>query len=325
MSEKIERQATIPPQLAGSRLDQVLAQLFPEFSRSRLQGWLKAGDILVDGQELKPRDKVVGGETIALQVVLEDTGRVTAEAIELDIVHEDQQILVINKPAGLVVHPGAGNAAGTAQNALLHHCPDLAGVPRSGIVHRLDKDTSGLMVVAKTLGAHKILVEQLQARSVKREYLALVNGTFTAGGKVDAAIGRHPRDRTRMAVTDAGKEAVTHYRIAERFLAHTLLRVSLETGRTHQIRVHLTHIGHGLVGDPVYGGRLLLPKGATEELREALRRFGRQALHAARLGLLHPASGEEMSWEVPLPADMEALLALLREASPWPDGAGRGR
>lgn len=316
MPQPIDRSAIVPPELAGARLDQALAQLFPEFSRSRLQHWIRAGEVAVDGKVLRPRDKLLGGERVELSGSLDEGGEVEAQAIGLDVVHEDESILVINKPEGLVVHPGAGNPEGTVQNALLHHAPALAAVPRAGIVHRLDKDTTGLMVVAKTLEAHKALVDQLQARTVKREYLALVNGTFSAGGKVDQPIGRHPRDRTRMAVLDGAREAVTHYRVAERFQAHTLLRVSLETGRTHQIRVHMQHIGHPLVGDPVYGGRLLLPKGATDSVREALRGFRRQALHATRLGLDHPRSGEPMSWEVPAPADMAGLLDLLRRESP---------
>lgn len=317
MPEMIERIATVPAECAGSRLDQVLAQLFPEFSRSRLQQWVKGGAVLVDGKVLRPKDKLFGGETVVVGATVEAADDVAAEDIPLPIVYEDDEILVIDKPVGLVVHPGAGNAAGTLQNALLHHAPSLAGVPRGGIVHRLDKDTSGLMVVAKTLSAHKQLVEQLQARTVKREYLALVSGTFTAGNRIEAPIGRHPRDRTRMAVVDNGREAITHYRIAQRFQAHTLLRVALETGRTHQIRVHMAYIGHPLVGDPVYGGRLLLPKGATDTVREALRGFRRQALHATRLALIHPASGDEMSWEAPVPADMQALLDVLDRESPW--------
>jgi 23S rRNA pseudouridine1911/1915/1917 synthase len=316
MTETVHRSSTVPPEAAGSRLDQVLAQLFPEFSRSRLQQWIRAGEVTVDGQVLKPKDKLVGGETVVLAGVLEEASAVAAESIALDIVYEDEGILVINKPPGLVVHPGAGNVQGTVQNALLHHAPALAGVPRAGLVHRLDKDTSGLMVIAKTLQAHKLLVEQLQERSVKREYLALVNGTFTAGGRIEAPVGRHPRGRTRMAVTASGRPAVTHYRIAERFQAHTLLRVSLETGRTHQIRVHMAHIRHGLVGDPVYGGRLVQPKGSSDVAREALRGFHRQALHATKLGLLHPETGEEMSWERDMPTDMQELLAVLRRECP---------
>jgi 23S rRNA pseudouridine1911/1915/1917 synthase len=317
MPEQIRRTAVVPPESAGSRLDQALATLFPEFSRSRLQQWIKEGAVEVDGRVLRPKDKLFGGETIVLNAVVELSDAVQPQDIGLNLLYEDDQILVVDKPVGLVVHPGAGNAEGTLQNALLHHEPGLAGVPRAGIVHRLDKDTSGLMVVAKTLQAHAALVEQLQARTVKREYMALVNGTFTGGGKVDAPIDRHPRDRVRMAVVETGREAITHYRIAKRFLAHTLLRVALETGRTHQIRVHMAYIGHPLVGDPVYGGRMMLPKGASDTVREALRGFRRQALHATRLALTHPASGEEMSWETPMPADMQALLATLEQESPW--------
>lgn len=316
MSEAIQRSAIVPPEQAGSRLDQVLAQLFPEFSRSRMQQWVRDGAVLVDGNARRPRDKVFGGEQIEVNAVLEDVISVRPQAIELDIVYEDAHLLVVNKPAGLVVHPGAGNLEGTVQNALLYHQPALAGVPRSGIVHRLDKDTSGLMVVAKTLQAHNSLVMQLQERSVRREYLALVAGTFTAGGTVEAPIGRHPRDRLRMAVVASGREAVSHYRIAQRFQAHSLLLVTLETGRTHQIRVHMAHIGHSLVGDPLYGGRMMLPKGASDAVREGLSAFRRQALHATRLGLVHPESGEEMLWETPPPADMQDLLELLERESP---------
>lgn len=316
MSEAIQRSAIVPTESAGSRLDQVLAQLFPEFSRSRMQQWVRDGAVLVDGQTMRPRDKVFGGEQVEVNAVLEDVISVRPQAIELDIVFEDAHILVVNKPAGLVVHPGAGNLEGTVQNALLHHQPALAGVPRSGIVHRLDKDTSGLMVVAKSLQAHNSLVMQLQERSVRREYVALVAGTFTAGGTVEVPIGRHPRDRLRMAVVENGREAVSHYRVAQRFQAHTLLLVTLETGRTHQIRVHMAHIGHPLVGDPLYGGRMMLPKGASDAVREGLSGFRRQALHATRLGLVHPDSGEEMLWEVPPPADMQSLLELLEQESP---------
>lgn len=317
MSIAIQRTAIVPPEHAGSRLDQVLAQLFSEFSRSRLQQWVKEGAVLVDGRVLRPRDKLLGGESITVNAAVEAVDEVRPQAIALNVVYEDDAILVIDKPAGLVVHPGAGNPEGTLQNALLHHAPALAGVPRSGIVHRLDKDTSGLMVAAKTLQAHKALVDQLQARTVKREYLALVNGTFTAGGRIEAPVGRHPRDRIRMAVVDTGREAVTHYRIQQRYQAHTLLLAALETGRTHQIRVHMAHIGHPLVGDPLYGGRLQLPKGATETVREALRGFRRQALHATRLALQHPASGEEMGWEAPPPDDMQVLLNTLEQEAPW--------
>ena len=301
----------IPPSCAGMRLDQALAQLFDEYSRSRLSQWLKAGQVRVNGQQLRGRDKVWGGEQVEIHAELEEQTDWQAEAIPLDIVYEDEQLIVINKPAGLVVHPAAGNPAGTLVNALLHHDASLNMVPRAGIVHRIDKDTSGLLVVARTLPAQKSLVEQLQAHSLLREYQAVVTGVLTAGGTVDAAVGRHPVQRKRMAVIPSGKPAVTHYRVMERFRAHSLIGCRLETGRTHQIRVHMAHIHHPLVGDPVYGGRLRLPKGCNEALTESLRHFHRQALHAARLGLVHPASGKSVEWEAVLPADMVSLLAAL--------------
>lgn len=312
MHETIRLAARIPDEQAGRRLDQVLAELFPEYSRSRLSQWIKAGQVRLDDRLPRPRDAVLGGEQVLIEAELEPEGRVEAEAIPLDIVHEDAAILVLHKPAGLVVHPAAGNPAGTLQNALLHHDPDLAALPRAGIVHRLDKDTSGLMVVARSLAAHKSLVEQLQARTMGREYEAVVRRVLTAGGTIDAPIGRHGVDRKRMAVTPGGKPAVTHYRVLERFRGHTHVRVRLETGRTHQIRVHMAHIHCPLVGDPVYGGRPRIPKGTGEALRQALRRFPRQALHAVRLTLRHPLQGVEMSWESPLPEDVLALLAVLR-------------
>lgn len=314
MKETVELNASVPAEAAGSRLDQVLAGLFPEYSRSRLQQWVKAGQVTVDGLCLRPRDRMAGGECVRVRATLEAEVALLPEPIQLDVIHEDDDILVINKPAGLVVHPGAGNPGGTLQNALLHRHPSLETVPRCGIVHRLDKDTSGLLVVALNLRAQAALAEQIQKRTMGREYDALVNGTFTAGGTVDAPLGRHPRDRKRMAVnhSGSGRAAVTHYRIAERFLAHTLLRVHLETGRTHQIRVHMAWIRHPLVGDPVYAGRARLPKGADEQVRSALASLGRQALHAARLTLAHPASGERMQWDAPRPMDIESLLEILR-------------
>ena len=305
--------AKVPAAAAGRRLDQVLTELFPDYSRSRLQAWIKTGRVTVNGQVPRPRDKVWEGDELALQAVESVETPWTGEAMALDVVYEDADILVINKPAGLVVHPAAGNWAGTLVNALLHHAPELAHLPRAGVVHRLDKDTSGLLVVARTLAAHKSLVAQLQARTVKREYHAVVNGVMTAGGTVEAPIARHPVDRKRMAVVGGGREAVSHYRVVERFRAHTHITVQLETGRTHQIRVHMAHIHHSLVGDPTYGGRLRLPPACTEALRTALRAFKRQALHAGALGLLHPARGEAMHWEVPLPADMAQLLEVLRD------------
>lgn len=310
--EARQLEAQVPEAAAGRRLDQVLAELFPDYSRSRLQQWVKEGNCLVDGRRLRPRDKVLGGEHIALSVVLEADTSFEPEPIPLDIVYEDDALLVINKPAGLVVHPAAGNWQGTLLNALLHHFPPIDKVPRAGIVHRLDKATTGLLVVAKTVEAQTALVEQLQARSFTREYDAVVNGVLTGGGTVDAPIGRHPVDRKRMAVVRNGKPAVTHYRLAERFRAHTHIKVQLETGRTHQIRVHMAHQHYPLVGDPVYGGRLRIPPACSDALQQMLRRFGRQALHASRLGLVHPVSGDYMEWTVPLPEDMQRLLEVLR-------------
>ncbi len=313
----------IPERLAGRRLDQVLAELFPDYSRSRLQQWIKQGRVTVDGQVRRRRDKLSGGERIELRPTEERQATCEAQDIPLNIVFEDEHLIVIDKPAGFVVHPAAGHHDGTLQNALLHHDPDLAALPRSGIVHRLDKDTTGLMVVARSLKAHKSLVEQLQARTVKRRYLALVQGLVVAGGTIDAPIGRHPVDRKRFAVTPTGKEAVTHYRVAERFPHHTLLQVTLETGRTHQIRVHMAHLRHPLVGDPQYG-RIRLPPGTSEALTAVLRNFRRQALHAERLTLAHPASGRTVSWKSPLPADFAHLLETLRreygENDPAEDG-----
>ena len=309
----IQREATVTEAQHGKRLDQVAAELFPDYSRSRLQAWIRDGALLIDGTALRPRDRVEAGNRLVLNAELQEEVSWQGEAIDLAPIHEDEDILVIDKPAGLVVHPAAGNRSGTLVNALLSAYPELAALPRAGIVHRLDKDTSGLMVVARSLRAHTSLVEQLQARSVSREYAAVCIGAMTGGGTVDEPIGRHPRARKKMAVVaSGGKPAVTHYRVEERFAHHTLVAVRLETGRTHQIRVHMAHIRYPLVGDPVYGGRPRLPRGAAPELVDTLRQFPRQALHARRLGLEHPGSGESCSWEAPLPADMEALLDCLR-------------
>ncbi|MEQ4573770.1 MAG: 23S rRNA pseudouridine(1911/1915/1917) synthase RluD [Gammaproteobacteria bacterium] len=309
------RQAVVPDQAAGRRFDAVLAELFPEFSRSRLAEWIKSGDVLLDGEPARPRDPVRGGETVRLQAVLETQTHAEPQDIPLDILYQDDQVFVVNKPAGLVVHPGAGNPDGTLVNALLFRDPALSALPRAGVVHRLDKDTSGVMVVARTLQAQTALVEQLAAREVHRQYLAVVVGALVSGGTANAAIERHPRDRLRMAVREDGKEAVTHYRLRERFRAHTALECRLETGRTHQIRVHMAHLKHPIVGDPLYGGPLKLPKGATEDLVAGLRGFKRQALHAETLEFAHPASGEPVRAVAPVPADMQRLLAVLREDS----------
>lgn len=303
----------VPPQLSDKRLDQAAAELMPEHSRSRLQSWIKSGALTVNGTVRKPRDKVMLDDVLDLDAEPEVQVTWEAEPISLDIVYEDEHLLVINKPAGLVVHPAAGHADGTLVNALLNHAPEVENLPRAGIVHRLDKDTSGIMVVARSLIAHTSLVDQLQTRTMGREYEAVVVGSLTGGATVDAPIGRHPQDRKRMAVVSSGKPAVTHYRLLERFAAHTHIQCKLESGRTHQIRVHMTHVRHPLVGDPAYGGRLRLPKGTTEELRQALAAFSRQALHARRLTLEHPETGETLSWEVPLPEDMVQLIEALRK------------
>ncbi|MFQ3790312.1 23S rRNA pseudouridine(1911/1915/1917) synthase RluD [Halomonas sp. A29] len=312
MPQTVEAQQRVPISLAGSRLDQAAAELFADHSRERLKNWIKEGALTVDGRPAKPKDKMAGGEWLQLAAILEEEARFEPEAIPLDIVHEDGQVLVIDKPAGLVVHPAAGNRDGTLLNALLHHCPSLAMVPRAGIVHRLDKDTTGLMVVAKTLAAQTALVEQLQARTMSREYDAVCVGVMTSGGTVDAPIGRHPKDRKRQAVHASGKPAVTHYRVVERFRTHTHVRCRLETGRTHQIRVHMAHRRFPLVGDPVYGGRLKLPAGASDELKDLLRGFPRQALHARKLAFRHPANGETVEFRAPLPDDLLLLIDYLR-------------
>ncbi len=309
----IEINQYLPEETSGQRLDQALTTLFPDYSRARVQEWLKSGCLFVNGQLLKGRERVLGGEHITGCIVLaEETGD-QAQDLPLDVRYADEDILVLCKPVGLVVHPAAGNPDGTLVNALLHHYPELAMLPRAGIVHRLDKDTSGLMVVARSVRAHTSLVEQLQVRSMGREYIAICNGVPTAGRTIDEPIARHGVDRQRMAVTPTGKPAVTHFRVTERFRAHALLRVKLETGRTHQIRVHLSYIRYPLIGDQVYGGRLLrLPPHMEAAQAEVIRNFRRQALHAARLSLQHPASGETLSWEADAPADFQALLLALR-------------
>ncbi|GAB3062448.1 23S rRNA pseudouridine(1911/1915/1917) synthase RluD [Stenotrophomonas tumulicola] len=309
------RQATVPDTAAGRRFDAVLAELFPEFSRSRLSEWIKSGDVLLDGVPARPRDPVRGGEIATLHAVMETQTHAEPEDIPLNVLYEDEHLFVIDKPVGLVVHPGAGNPSGTLVNALLFRDPSLSALPRAGIVHRLDKDTSGVMVVARTLQAQTALVEQLSERQVHRQYLAVVVGALVAGGTADAPIDRHPRDRLRMGVRDDGKEAITHYRLRDRFRAHTALECRLETGRTHQIRVHMAHLRHPIVGDPLYGGALKLPKGASEELVAALRGFKRQALHAETLEFVHPMTGQPLRNSAVVPADMQHLIKVLREDS----------
>lgn len=307
----IKRKFTIPPSYFGMRLDQALTELLPEYSRSRIQHWLTHGQITVNGNMEKPKTKVIGEESVEVHATLEQEQHWAPEAIELDIIHEDAAMMVINKPAGMVAHPAAGNLHGTLVNALLHHCPELESLPRAGLIHRLDKDTTGLLVIAKTLEAHTQLVKQMQSREIKREYIAIVNGQAPGSGTVDAPIGRHPVHRQKMAINPLGKPAVTHYHALDYFRAHTLLKVILETGRTHQIRVHMASLGHPVTGDQLYG-QLRLPARCPEALQLALRAFLRQALHARKLTLLHPLSGKEYTWQAPTPDDMQRLIDLLR-------------
>ncbi|WP_460526724.1 23S rRNA pseudouridine(1911/1915/1917) synthase RluD [Chitinimonas naiadis] len=305
---------TVPKEMGGGRLDAVLAKLLPDYSRSRLARWIDEGSVLLDGKAATPKTKLWGGEAITVEIIPDpQENAFQAEPVDFPVVYEDATIVVIDKPAGLVVHPAAGNWSGTLLNGLLHRFPELASVPRAGIVHRLDKDTSGLMVVARTIKAQTELVRQLQARSVKRHYMAIAQGSLSQDGIVNAPIGRDPRNRLKMAVVPSGKPAVTHYSVLERFLRHTLVECRLETGRTHQIRVHMAHLGHSLAADPVYGGKQYV---VSPALAAMLAQFSRQALHAARLALVHPDSGQTMEWTSPLPDDMQALLQQLREEKP---------
>jgi 23S rRNA pseudouridine1911/1915/1917 synthase len=313
MSSSATLRARIPEALTGLRLDQALATVFDQHSRSRLQGWIREGRVRLDDRIVSQRHRIQGGEKVEIEVVYDTVQAAQAEAIDLDIIHEDTHIIVINKPAGLVVHPGAGNQQHTLMNALMHHTDELGKLPRAGIVHRLDKDTTGLMVIAKTPEAHTRLVAAIQARRVRRQYLALVRGELIGGGTIDQPVGRHPVKRTRMAIHHAGKPARTHYVIEERLRGFTLLRCSLETGRTHQIRVHMASLKHPVVGDPVYGGRAFVPPGYAESVRDSIRAFKRQALHACLLELAHPDSGELMSWQAPLPDDFSDLLGVIRD------------
>ena len=313
MMDSVNREASVPAALAGERLDRAAAEIWTEFSRSRIRQWIDSGELRVDGATGRAKQRVRGGETLVIDAVVEAETVARPEAIPLAIVHEDDSLIVIDKPPGLVVHPGAGNPAGTLLNALLHHDATLERVPRAGLVHRLDKDTSGLIVIARDLSAQHRLAAMLEARTIRRTYRAVCQTVLTGGGVVDAPIGRHPRERTRMAVREGGRESRTNYRVVERFRAHTHIELALESGRTHQIRVHMAHIRAPLVGDPVYGGRPRLPKQPAPALVEALRAFPRQALHAARLEFPHPVSGEPMQFESALPDDFGALLDALRE------------
>lgn len=318
MTNEALKQA-VPPELAGERLDRALARMFPEYSRTRLKDWITRGLVTVDGRAMRPRDTLAGGEAVLLRPRSEPAVTSRPEEIALDVVHEDADVLVVNKPPGLVVHPGAGNPGGTLMNGLLHHAPEVVDLPRAGIVHRLDKDTSGLLLVGKNLHAHTALVRQMSGREIERRYLAVCTGVLTGGGTIDAPIGRHRVDRLRMSVRDDGKPAVTHYRVLERFAAHTYISVQLESGRTHQIRVHFAWKRYPVLGDPLYGGRLALPAGAGERLQDVLRSFRRQALHAARLEFNHPRAGSRVVAEAPLPKDFTELLDALREDAARPE------
>jgi 23S rRNA pseudouridine1911/1915/1917 synthase len=303
----------IPERMTGERIDAAIARMLPEYSRSKITTWIKAGDVLINRQKFKPKDRAKGDEIVEVTLKQSENIRWIAEDIPLEVVFEDDDIIIINKPVGLVTHPGAGNWKGTLANGLLFYDPGLLKLDRAGIVHRLDKNTSGLMVVARSEKAQKNLVEQLQTHTVSREYSAIVYGHMISGGSIDEPIGRDSRDRIKQAVTESGKDALTHYRVIDRFAHHTHVKAILETGRTHQIRVHLSHIGYPLIGDPMYGGKIRFPKKADEALKSALKDFKRQALHAKKLTIVHPISGETMFWKAPLPDDMIALLGVLSE------------
>ena len=306
----------IPERMTGDRLDVALSEMLPDYSRSKITAWIKSGDALINNKAFKPKDKVNGSQVVMLSLNKKQNNDWSAENIALNIVFEDEDIIIINKPFGLVTHPGAGNWNGTLANALLYYDPELSKLDRAGIVHRLDKNTSGLMVIARNEKSQKYLVEQLQSHSVVREYSAIVYGHMISGGSVNDPIGRDPKDRIKQAVSSNGKDATTHYRVIDRFKSHTHVKAILETGRTHQIRVHLSHIGYPLLGDPMYGGRVRFPKKASEILKESLLGFKRQALHSKKLTLNHPSTGELMSWKAPLPDDMLKLLNILSEFDP---------
>ena len=306
-------QIIIPERMIDQRIDAALTEMLPDYSRSKITTWIKLGDALINNKTFKPKDKVIGNETVRLILKQKDNNHWLPEKLNLDIIFEDEDIIIINKPFGLVTHPGAGNWSGTLANALLHHDSNLSNLDRAGIVHRLDKNTSGLMVVSKNIKSQKFLVEQLQTHSVEREYSAIVYGHMISGGSINEPIGRDSKDRIKQSISAKGKEAKTHYRAIDRFKNHTHVKVILETGRTHQIRVHLSYIGHPLIGDPMYGGRVRFPKKASQELKDKLTNFQRQALHSKKLTLIHPVSGKSMSWKVDLPSDMQELLNILRK------------
>lgn len=312
-STRIRHRAVAGPEFEGARLDQAVSKLFSDYSRARLQKWIRSGELTVNGKPAKTTYRVLGGENLQIDAEPDLEDAVLAQEIPLEVIYSDPDLLIINKPVGLVVHPAVGNRDGTLQNALLHFDPGLAAIPRSGIVHRLDKDTSGVMVVARSLRAHTSLVVQLQTRQMSRVYQAIVKGEMRRNGSVDQAIGRHPRDRKRMAVVHSGRPAVSHYRILHSFVGFTHLEVSLETGRTHQIRVHMAFLGHPIVGDNVYGRKPRSVKGIDAELIDAVRDFPRQALHARILRLQHPADDRLVEFQAPLPADFLQLLGLLHE------------
>lgn len=309
---RIDLTFNIPPEYAGKRIDQVIAQVLTDYSRARIQGWILSGDILVNQAQVKPRDKVMGGEQVDLHTTVEVAGVWEAEAIPLSIAYIDEDLIIVNKPIGLVVHPGAGVKDGTLVNALLHHYPELAALPRAGIIHRLDKNTSGLLIVARSIRAHTKLVKMMAKREIHRIYIAIVNGVMTSGGTVDAPLARHHFHRLKRAVVESGKEAVTHFRILERFQLHTFIQCELETGRTHQIRVHMAHIGFPILGDMVYGSNSKLPQHLSDQQKNTIKGFKRQALHATQLLFEHPVTGEALQFDCPTPDDMQALLTILR-------------
>jgi len=313
MTEKIFLTLTIPDDLIGTRLDQALAKLLSDFSRTEIQEWIKNGNVTVNNQHVKAKEKMFGGETVIIDAMRKTQPVWQPQAIQLDIIYEDEALLVINKPPGMVVHPAPGNPDNTLLNAILHHAPDLAPLPRVGIIHRLDKNTSGLLVIAKTHAALMNLSKQMKSRRISRIYQAIVCGTLLSGGTIEAPVGRNPVQRKRMAVIETGKPAVTHYRVIEKYRAHTRLKIQLETGRTHQIRVHMAHLRYPIFGDQTYGGRLQLPRGASPELITTLREFKRQALHAKELGLTHPLTNKPITWQAPLPLDMQNLANVLHQ------------